>query len=192
MKQAVHLLKSRALGMAIMLVLTALSVLLFRDGGAVEAMHADAQTGVPLPILMYHSVLKDPQRSGSYIITPAQFEKDMLYLNEHGYTTVLPSDLLRYAKGEGELPEKPVMITFDDGYYNNLVYVLPILKRLQLKAVISIGRKLYRRGYGTYGCKPNVCPSHLGGCQHDCGFRICGNRQPFLCTAHEEERTGWR
>ncbi len=138
MKQAVHLLKSRALGMAIMLVLTALSVLLFRDGGVVEVMHADAQTGVPLPILMYHSVLKDPQRSGSYIITPAQFEKDMLYLNEHGYTAVLPSDLLRYAKGDGELPEKPVMITFDDGYYNNLVYVLPILKRLQLKAVVSI------------------------------------------------------
>ena len=40
--------------------------------------------------------------------------------------------------GQAELPEKPVMITFDDGYYNNLIYVLPLLKKYDMKAVISI------------------------------------------------------
>lgn len=138
MKRAFDLLRVRALMLALMLGLAMVGTLLFREGGAVETMRADAQTGLALPVLMYHSVLKDPQRSGAYVITPGQFERDMQYLADHGYTAVLPSELIRYVAGEGELPEKPVMITFDDGYYNNLVYVLPILKRLHMKAVVSI------------------------------------------------------
>ncbi len=138
MKRAFDLLRVRALMLALMLGLAMVGTLLFREGGAVETMRADAQTGLALPVLMYHSVLKDPQRSGAYVITPTQFERDMQYLVDHGYTAVLPSDLMKYAAGEEDLPEKPVMITFDDGYYNNLVYVLPILKRLHMKAVVSI------------------------------------------------------
>ena len=138
MKRAFDLLRARALMLVLILGLAMVSTMLFREGGAVETMRADAQTGLALPVLMYHSVLKDPQRSGAYVITPGQFERDMQYLIDHGYTAVLPSDLIKYVAGEGELPEKPVMITFDDGYYNNLVYVLPILKRLHMKAVISI------------------------------------------------------
>ena len=138
MKRAFDLLRLRALMLALMLSLTMVGTLLFREGGTVEVMRADAQTGLALPVLMYHSVLKDPQRSGAYVITPAQFERDMQYLVDHGYTAVLPSNLMKYVAGEEELPEKPVMITFDDGYYNNLVYVLPILKRLHMKAVVSI------------------------------------------------------
>lgn len=138
MKRAFDLLRVRALMLALMLGLAMVGTMLFRESGTVEAMRADAQSGLALPVLMYHSVLKDPQRAGRYVITVAQFEKDMLYLADHGYTAVLPSELIRYVSGEGELPEKPVMITFDDGYYNNLVYVLPILKRLRMKAVVSI------------------------------------------------------
>lgn len=99
---------------------------------------AAAKSETELPVLMYHSVLKDPLRSGKYIVTPQTVEKDFAYLKQHGYESILPSELAeRVTKGE-PLPEKPVMITFDDGYLNNLTYVLPLLEEYDFKAVISI------------------------------------------------------
>lgn len=96
------------------------------------------QTGVNLPILMYHSVLKDTAKSGTYVVTPAQLESDMQYLKQHGYQTVVMQDLIDYVDGIGELPQQPVMLTFDDGYYNNLTYVLPLLQKYDMRAVISV------------------------------------------------------
>lgn len=138
MKAAIRLLVKRVTGLIVMCAALLVVVLLFEDGGAVEAMRADAPTGVRLPIIMYHAVLKDPQRAGEYIISPAQLEKDLLYLKKQGYTAVLPKELVDYVNGNSELPDKPVMITFDDGYYSSLTYVLPILKRTGMKAVVSV------------------------------------------------------
>ena len=91
-----------------------------------------------LPVLMYHSVLKDARRAGKYVVSPDTFESDMRYLLDHGYESVLPSELVAFADGGGHLPDKPVLITLDDGYYNNLTYVLPILDRLNMKAVVDV------------------------------------------------------
>ena len=55
-----------------------------------------------------------------------------------GYTAVTVSDLLAYVQDGADLPEKPVMITFDDGYYNNYIYAYPLLKQRGMKAVVSI------------------------------------------------------
>lgn len=92
---------------------------------------------VPLPILMYHSILKDPARAGKYVVSPDVFRADLTYLKEQGYESVTVADLISYTQG-GKLPKKPVLITLDDGYYNNLTYVLPILEELDMKAVISV------------------------------------------------------
>ncbi|MCI8481826.1 MAG: polysaccharide deacetylase family protein [Clostridia bacterium] len=48
------------------------------------------------------------------------------------------SDLIGYVYDDIPLPQKPVMITFDDGHYNNLGYAVPLLKKYHMKAVISI------------------------------------------------------
>ena len=98
---------------------------------------ADAQAGVMLPILMYHSVLKDPKRTGQYVVTPDRLREDLSYLKAHEYVAVTPGDLIAYTQGDA-LPEKPVMITFDDGHYNNLYYALPILESLDMRAVVSV------------------------------------------------------
>lgn len=91
-----------------------------------------------LIVLMYHSVLKDTARSGKYIVTPDSLENDIKYLNNRGYKSVLPSDIIAYVYDGKPLPEKPYLITFDDGSYNNLTYVLPILERNDAYALISI------------------------------------------------------
>ena len=101
---------------------------------ATEAKSADT---VSLPIVMYHGVLDDASRQGQYIITPAQFEADLKVIKARGYTTVVMADLLDYVDNGTPLPEKPIMLTFDDGYYNNYLYADPLLERYGIKAVIS-------------------------------------------------------
>ena len=102
---------------------------------------ATAGESVSLPVLMYHSILDSKAKAGKYTIPPAVLEQDLQYLREHGYTSVSPEELIAYARGEGSLPEKPVLLTFDDGYYNNYLYAFPLLKQYNCKMVLSpIGR----------------------------------------------------
>ena len=94
-----------------------------------------------IPIVMYHSLLKDPSRHGKYTISPDQFEKDILYLKENGYETILIQDLINYTEG-AELPDNPIILTFDDGYYDNYFYGYPLAKKHDIKFIISpIGKK---------------------------------------------------
>lgn len=95
-------------------------------------------TPVQLPILMYHSVLKDPQRTGKYIITPKKFEDDIIYLKNNGYNFVSLKQLVKFVYNGEPLPENPILITFDDGMYNNNEYVLPILEKHDACAVFAV------------------------------------------------------
>lgn len=97
---------------------------------------ASAAEVVEIPIVMYHSVLKDEARHGTYVISPTEFESDLQWLQSHGYTTVLVEDLIAYTQG-GDLPEKPILLTFDDGYYNNYLYAFPLAQQYGAKFVIS-------------------------------------------------------
>ena len=77
-------------------------------------------------------ILRDSARQGKYVISPAVLAADLDALQKKGYTAVTVSDLLAYVQDGADLPEKPVMITFDDGYYNNYIYAYPLLKQLSL------------------------------------------------------------
>lgn len=112
----------------------------------VIATHKD--DGISLPIIMYHSILKDTSRSNKYTITPSTLESDLEYIYNQGYTTITMSDLILYVYNDTPLPKNPIMITFDDGYYNNLGYAVPLLKKYNMKAVVSIVGK-YTDTYTT-------------------------------------------
>ena len=99
---------------------------------------AEPSDGIYVPIIMYHSILKDPNRAGKFVVSPDTLEKDMVYLKENGFTTVTVTDLINYVYKDAELPEKPVIITFDDGYYNNLTYALPLMEKYDMCCVISV------------------------------------------------------
>lgn len=96
----------------------------------------DTRESVQVPIVMYHALLKDDDRHGEYVISPAEFESDLKYLKAHGYETVVVQDLINFTNG-GDLPEKPVLISFDDGYYNNYLYGMEIARRENCKFVVS-------------------------------------------------------
>ena len=99
---------------------------------------ANSEEYVEVPIIMYHSVLKDISRSNKYTITPSTLEEDLKYISINGYNTITISDLISYVYDNKELPEKPIIITFDDGHYNNYGYVYPLIEKYNMKAVISI------------------------------------------------------
>lgn len=99
-------------------------------------VNAEQPSTVSVPILMYHSILKS--KTGKYIINPNTLESDFKYLKENNYTTITMTDLINYVYNGSELPEKPIIITFDDGHYNNLTYALPLLEKYDMVAVISI------------------------------------------------------
>lgn len=104
-----------------------------------------------IPILLYHSVIPELEEddSRSMFVSEVNFEKDLKYLKENGYETISLEQMEDYYRGkEIQLPEKPIMITFDDGYLNNYEYAYPLLKKYDTKAVIyligwSVGRDTF-------------------------------------------------
>ena len=115
-------------------VLALAAVALALGAAAVVSVRA-VEESVEIPVVMYHALLKDEAQHGRYVISPAEFENDLLYLKKHGYTTILVEDLIAYTQG-ASLPEKPVLLTFDDGYYNNYLYAFPLAQKYQCKFVI--------------------------------------------------------
>ena len=97
-----------------------------------------ASSEVSLPIIMYHSILKSNKSHNKYIVSPELLEKDLQYIKKKGYTPVFMKEVIAFAEGKGQLPKRPIVITFDDGYFNNYYYAFPLLRKYNMKAVISI------------------------------------------------------
>lgn len=95
-------------------------------------------TAINLPIIMYHQILKDKKMWGKYVISPEDFEKDLEYILDKGYTTIVMQDLINYVYNGSPLPDKPIMLTFDDGFLTQKDYLLPILKKHSAKAIVSV------------------------------------------------------
>ncbi len=93
---------------------------------------------VQLPVVMYHLVTRNGKYIGRYGITPEALESDLKYLSDNGYSTVVMKDVIEFVGGGAHLPEKPVMLTFDDGNSSDYTYVLPLLRKYNMKAVLSV------------------------------------------------------
>ena len=96
-----------------------------------------------IAIVMYHSVsnrhsISEEGEISPWTITEDEFRADMEYLRTHGYEPVYMSDLIAYVDGRKALPNRAVVLTFDDGYLNNLSAMLPILKEYGYRATVSI------------------------------------------------------
>lgn len=97
---------------------------------------------IKIPILLYHNfVTVVPELEPddyNYINTPESFEENMKVIIQNGYTPISIKELYDAYNGKIVLPEKPILITFDDGYYSNYEYIYPILKKYKVKASIFV------------------------------------------------------
>lgn len=97
---------------------------------------------IKVPILLYHYVeivtdARDTIRK-SLNINPNVFEKQIQTLLENSYTPIFIDELADYLDGKMELPKKPVILTFDDGYGDFYTDVFPILTKYKVKATIYV------------------------------------------------------
>ena len=83
---------------------------------------------------MYHHMVPEGEDCNAMTVTPGKFRSDLDTILAKGYTPVLPREL---AAGDA-LPEKPILITFDDGYRSNYDLVYPILQEFGVKDCIFI------------------------------------------------------
>ena len=108
-----------------------------------------ANTASKVPILMYHNLTNDPSAVTSMTITGERFQEDMEYLEYNGYTPLLSADLIDIRAGKEAMPERPVMITFDDGYRSNYDIAYPILQKTGMKASFALIGKSIRANDNT-------------------------------------------
>ncbi|MGN0797177.1 MAG: polysaccharide deacetylase family protein [Christensenellales bacterium] len=89
-------------------------------------------------ILMYHNLLPAGSKSGKYCITTTQLDKDFRYLKDNGYSVIRFDYLLRLVEERIQLPDKAVLITFDDGHLSNVRLGLPLLQKYGYSALLSV------------------------------------------------------
>lgn len=85
-------------------------------------------------VMNYHAV-NDINHS-SLVVTTSDFRDDMKYLANNGYTSITMDELYNYLVHNESLPDKPVLITFDDGYTDNYTNAFPILKEYHMQATL--------------------------------------------------------
>jgi peptidoglycan/xylan/chitin deacetylase (PgdA/CDA1 family) len=90
-----------------------------------------------IPVLAYHDIVA--RRGGdAYAVTRDEFRAQLAYLKREGYTPVSLATLARAARGEAGLPDKPVVLTFDDGLTSYATEAVPLLKEHGYPSVLSI------------------------------------------------------
>lgn len=99
---------------------------------------ASAEAYVRVPVIMYHHVTKDKNKASSYTVTVDELENDMKLISSKGYSAVSVSELTDYVYSGKELPEKCIVITFDDGFESYYALALPVMARYGIKSTVFI------------------------------------------------------
>lgn len=98
-----------------------------------SARRFEIPQGVNVPVLMYHAVSDDMWGINELFVSPSSMEEQLAYLVENDYDAIWFEDLAHL-----EDYEKPVILTFDDGYDDNYLYLFPLLQKYQVKATVFV------------------------------------------------------
>ncbi|QQE66374.1 polysaccharide deacetylase [Leptolyngbya sp. BL0902] len=93
-------------------------------------------TQARVPILMYHDVLSEPEVF--FDLVPEQFEDHLKTLKDNGFTAISLDQLMQHLRTGAPLPEKPVVLSFDDGYAGHYEHVFPLLQKYQMPGVFFV------------------------------------------------------
>ncbi len=145
------------------LLLLTISVLIiscaFIMKSATDNSTASGEVYIRVPVIMYHHVTRDKEKAGNYTVTTEELESDLSYLKSKGYSAVTPKDLIDYVNSDVSLPEKPILLTFDDGFESYYALAKPLFEKHNMKSsvyIIGDAADLYTRV-----CDHNISYSNL-------------------------------
>ncbi len=120
--------------MGILLLIISIVVILF-----IIINNIPENNATKIPIITFHRLVPDNIKNTKYkenvwVGSIEIFESMMKYIHDNNYQTISSIELDKWLKSEIEIPKKVVMITFDDGFYEDYYLVYPILKKYNLKA----------------------------------------------------------
>ncbi len=96
-----------------------------------------------VPVLCYHRISESAK--GDYSVSPATFEAHMKVLADSGFRSVLPNQLYDYLVFNNPLPEKPVMISFDDSRTEHFTVAAPIMEKYGFRGAFFIMTITYNK-----------------------------------------------
>ena len=93
-----------------------------------------------VPVLLYHRVTNrvPPGTKHGIYVTETNFERQLTFLKQRGYESLTFEDVESITHGKRITPDRPVILTFDDGYEDNYEYAFPLLQKYSFKAVIFL------------------------------------------------------
>jgi peptidoglycan/xylan/chitin deacetylase (PgdA/CDA1 family) len=93
----------------------------------------------PVPILMYHEIARPAESASRLAVSPDAFAAQLAYLHDEGFTTVTVAGLrAALAGGAAPLPDRAVVLTFDDGYEDFHRRAMPLLERYGFTATVFV------------------------------------------------------
>ena len=87
-------------------------------------------------IFEYHRVNDESCNTDDYSLSREEFQAHLDYFKANGYHTISLMDFIRAEKYGEELPENPIILTFDDGYEDNYTNMMPMVKAMDMKATM--------------------------------------------------------
>jgi peptidoglycan/xylan/chitin deacetylase (PgdA/CDA1 family) len=102
-----------------------------------------------VPVMMYHDIL--PEKEVFFDVTPEEFEADLQLIRDNGLTPISMDQLVNHLRTGLPLPEKPILLTFDDGYIGHYEHVLPLLREYGYPGLFSIYTFKVGRDHGRPG-----------------------------------------
>lgn len=105
-------------------------------GEAAGALAPRRESGRTLRVLMYHKI--DGRPGNPPAVPPALFAEQMAFLREHRYAVVSLDAVVSHYREAAPLPPRAVLLTFDDGYRDNLEHALPVLREHGFPAVLFV------------------------------------------------------
>jgi len=112
-----------------------LSMLCATLSAAIHTHEPANQKTVQVPIIMYHSLAGDMDSTS---ISKEAFEVDLRYLQEAGFQSVTITELIDFVRHGTPLPPRPVVLTFDDGYWNNYSAGFLLALKYDMPIVVSV------------------------------------------------------
>ncbi|MBD2021618.1 polysaccharide deacetylase family protein, partial [Leptolyngbya sp. FACHB-36] len=124
-----------AVGVGALLSSVAPQVLAYLNPSPFPQINAQARQA-KVPVMMYHDIL--PEKQVFFDVTPEEFERHLEMIRQKGLTPISMDQLVTHLRTGLPLPEKPILLTFDDGYEGHYTHVYPLLKKYNYPAVFSI------------------------------------------------------